>query len=99
MELLPLVRTPGGGGGVAFLEQGPFWASPHMSPLIEFPIKKTTENSISLVPWRLIFFWESPPLNLIHQRLNNNIKSTPKFPYKFNFDLNEFSMKNLFNVQ
>jgi hypothetical protein len=65
--------------------------------LIEFPMKKTTQNSKSLNTLGLrISKW--PSLNpIIHWQLSNNTKSAQKFSYDFIINLNEFSMKKLFN--
>jgi hypothetical protein len=40
-----------------------------------------------------------PSLNPTHQGLSNNIKSAPKLRYNLTFYLNDFPIKQLFNIQ
>jgi hypothetical protein len=57
-------------------------------------MKKTTQNPMCHTSGLKIS--ESLSLNSTHQGLSNK---TPNFPIKLSFDLNEFLVKIMFNIQ
>ncbi len=75
-----------------------FLPKPFFGNLIEFPTTKIY-SKFNIFHRLGLKICKSPSLNPTHEGLPSGTKSLPKFLYTFSFDLNEFSVKILFNIQ